>query len=214
MHELPGQPAHLPSKDPVWLVKDGDKKGIARGYAVMNIQRSPHELYALWRNVSLAPRWMERIVSAEETADGGQRWTLTTADSQDDTDAKTYSWTTKLVSEVPGQKLAWRSTGGDLEEAGEVTFRELPNGRGTEVLLVEEMRVPGGKVSSFLAGIADRSPEQTIFEDLRHFKQLAETGEIPTTEGQPHGPRGFVGSIKRRLYGENNPTPPGTREVA
>jgi hypothetical protein len=31
-----------------------------------------------------------------------------------------------------------------------------------------------------------------VREDLRRFKQMLETGEIPTTRGQPHGPRSFV----------------------
>ena len=30
-------------------------------------------------------------------------------------------------------------------------------------------------------------PEFQLQEDLRRFKQLMETGEIPTTEGQPEG---------------------------
>ena len=34
-----------------------------------------------------------------------------------------------------------------------------------------------------------QEPSQTIREDVRRFKQLMETGEIPTTEGQPRGGR-------------------------
>jgi uncharacterized membrane protein len=30
-------------------------------------------------------------------------------------------------------------------------------------------------------------PNQTVREDLRRFKQLLETGEVPTTKGQPRG---------------------------
>jgi uncharacterized membrane protein len=32
-------------------------------------------------------------------------------------------------------------------------------------------------------------PSHVIREGLRRFKQLMETGEIPTTEGQPRGRR-------------------------
>ena len=53
-----------------------------------------------------------------------------------------------------------------------------------------------------------------MIEDLRHFKELAESGEIPTVEGQPHGPRGVIGNIKRWMYGETNPTPEGTQSEA
>ena len=36
--------------------------------------------------------------------------------------------------------------------------------------------------------IVGRNPKQAVIENLRHFKALAETGEIPRTQGQPHGP--------------------------
>jgi uncharacterized membrane protein len=48
-------------------------------------------------------------------------------------------------------------------------------------------------VSGFMDTIAKlfrRSPEQQMREDLRHFKQWMEAGEIPTTLGQPAGRRG------------------------
>jgi hypothetical protein len=63
------------------------------------------------------------------------------------------------------------------------------------------------------ASTAKRGPKQTVIEDLRHFKELAETGEIPTVKGQPHGPRGLTGGIKEWMYGETNPTPPGTGQA-
>jgi hypothetical protein len=53
-----------------------------------------------------------------------------------------------------------------------------------------------------------------VKENLRHFKELAETGEIPSVKGQPHGPRGVIGGIKEWMYGETNPTPPGTSDLA
>ena len=37
------------------------------------------------------------------------------------------------------------------------------------------------------AALFGRDPSAQIREDLRRFKRLMETGDIPTTEGQPHG---------------------------
>jgi hypothetical protein len=39
---------------------------------------------------------------------------------------------------------------------------------------------------------------------------MAEAGEVPSVKNQPHGPRGVVGKVKEWMYGETNPTPPGT----
>ena len=47
-----------------------------------------------------------------------------------------------------------------------------------------------GKLASAWETIVGRNPKQAVIENLRHFKALAETGEIPRTQGQPHGPTG------------------------
>ena len=69
-----------------------------------------------------------------------------------------------------------------------------------------------GKLESIWKTIVDRNPKQAVIESLRHFKALAETGEIPRTEPQPHGPRGTMGELKKSLYGEKIPVPEGTKE--
>jgi hypothetical protein len=53
-----------------------------------------------------------------------------------------------------------------------------------------------------LAALAGLDPQQLVREGLRQIKQLMETGEIPTTEGQPVGARGITGTTKRVLYHE------------
>jgi uncharacterized membrane protein len=62
-----------------------------------------------------------------------------------------------------------------------------PGGRGTQVRVRLQYDPPGGKVGSAIAWIFGKEPSQTIREDLRHFKQLMEAGEILTTAGQPRG---------------------------
>jgi uncharacterized membrane protein len=46
---------------------------------------------------------------------------------------------------------------------------------------------PGGKVGAAVAWMLGHDPAATVLEDLRRFKQLLETGEVPTTKGQPRG---------------------------
>jgi uncharacterized membrane protein len=48
-----------------------------------------------------------------------------------------------------------------------------------------------------VAKLFGEEPELQVRDDLRRFKQFLETGEIITTEGQPHGPA--RGSITRAL---------------
>jgi uncharacterized membrane protein len=54
------------------------------------------------------------------------------------------------------------------------------------ILCVRSMRI----ASLPLARRLGQSPRQQIREDLRRFKQVKETGETATIEGQPHGRSG------------------------
>jgi uncharacterized membrane protein len=64
-----------------------------------------------------------------------------------------------------------------------------PGGRGTEVHVVLRYDPPAGPVGAAVAKLLGEDPAGAIEEDLRHFKQVMETGEIPTTQGQPTGNR-------------------------
>jgi len=82
------------------------------------------------------------------------------------------------------------------------------------VTLLQEFRL--GKLASAWETLVGRNPKQGVIENLRHFKALAETGEIPRSQGQPHGPRGVIGSGKTSAYGEKVAVPQGaeTRQAS
>jgi hypothetical protein len=52
-----------------------------------------------------------------------------------------------------------------------------------------------------LAGPLRAAPELALRQDLRHLKQVLETGVIVTTEGQPSGRRGAVARKLSELEG-------------
>ncbi len=185
--------------------------GRMHAHAVQTILADPQKLYELWRKVELAPRWQEYVVSVTKTSDTVSHWVL---GDPDDPDGKRLEYDSEIMEDVPGQAIGWSSIGDKVDESGRVTFEPAPGNRGTRVTLQECVRIPGGKLGVAAAGMVKRTPRQIVIEDLRHFKQLAEAGEIPTVEHNPHGPRGFSGGLKERLYGENNPTPPGTQVSA
>jgi hypothetical protein len=80
------------------------------------------------------------------------------------------------------------------------------------VTVLQEFRL--GKIESTWETLTGRNPKQAVIENLRHFKALAESGEIPRIQGQPHGPRGVIAKAKKSLYGENIATPAGSDKIA
>ncbi len=184
--------------------------GKLRAHAVQTILSDPKRLYTLWRDISLAPRWMEYVVRVDAKSPTQAHWVM---GDPEEPNGKRLEYDTEVVETVPGERIAWKSITEGVDEAGEVTFEPDPAGRGTRVTLREFAKIPGGKLGNVAAGLARRTPKQIVIEDLRHFKQLAEAGEIPTVAKNPHGPRGISGGFKKRMYGENNPTPPGTSNL-
>jgi uncharacterized membrane protein len=167
----------------------------------VNIQADAMGLYEMWRNVESASEWKEQIVSVTKTSATTSHWVMRKGDS-------TLEWDAEVLADEPGKRLVWRSIAGDIATAGEVIFEPLRANQGTRVTVLQQLHV--GKFASLWETLTGRSPKQAVIEDLRHFKALAETGEIPRTQGQPHGPKGTAGKAKAAAYGETIATPPGT----
>jgi uncharacterized membrane protein len=202
----------LPVAGPAGMIVDGrylpppeDKDGKLWMRASALIQADPKTLYAMWRNVESAPAWQEQIVQVKVTGDRTSHWIM-------GSDGKTIEWDSEILADEPGKRIAWRSIGGDSDNAGEVIFEDAPGGRGTMVTVLQEFRM--GKLASAWETFVGRNPKQAVIENLRHFKALAETGEIPRTQGQPHQDRGMIGKMKASTYGENIPTPAGANRIA
>jgi hypothetical protein len=82
--------------------------------------------------------------------------------------------------------------GADVDNTGSVRFILSPGGRGTQVKVNIEYIPPAGKLGRVIAQLFGEEPGQQIREDLRRFKRLMETGEIPTIPGQTSGRRSLT----------------------
>jgi len=152
------------------------------------IQAEPQTLYEMWRDVEKAPLWQEQIVEVRRTGEKTSHWVMRAGE-------KTVEWDAEVMNDEPGKRIAWRSIGGESQNAGEIIFEKAPGGRGTLVTELQEFGM--GKLASAWKTLVDRNPKQAVIENLRHFKALAETGEIPRIDPQPHGGRGTMGELKK-----------------
>jgi uncharacterized membrane protein len=180
---------------------DEDGKLWVRTSAI--IQAHPRKLYEMWRDVEAAPTWHERNVEVVRTGPSTSHWVV-----KDEPGEKILEWDFEILADEPEKRIAWRSLCGEPESAGEVIFEPAPGNRGTMVTVLEQFRM--GKFARAWQSLTGRDPKQAVIENLRHFKAMAETGEIPRIEPQPHGERGSSGELKRSVYGEKITTPGGT----
>jgi uncharacterized membrane protein len=148
----------------------------------VTISRSPEELFKFWRNFENLPRFMNHLESVHVTGEGRSHWVAKAPAGS------SVEWDAEIYNEKENELIAWRTLDNpDVASAGSVRFEPAAGGRGTIVRVVLKYDPPGGKLGAFVARLFGENPEQQIDEDLGRFKQLMETGEVATTEGQPSG---------------------------
>ncbi len=188
----------------------GKRDGRVLAHAVQTINAMPEQVYQVYARAELLPAWQEGVISVTSTGENTLHWVM-----EDLGTGKQIEFDSEILEAVPGVRHVSRITNGPFESTTDtVTFEANSYGRGTVVTLVSDFKVPGGLIGNAVAAVASRSPEQLTIENLRHLKQLIESTEIPSVEGQPAGPRGVVGKWKQFMLGENLPTPPGSSDRA
>lgn len=154
------------------------------------INRPREEVYRFWRDLRNLPRFMPHIVSVEERDDGTSHWAAHAPGGV------SVEWDAEFLEDRPGEVIGWRTLpGATVAHAGAVRFIDAPGGRGTEVRLKMGFDPPGGPVGALAASLFGTIPQAQMRNDLRRLKQLLETGEIPTTEGQSSG-RHLTGTMR------------------
>jgi uncharacterized membrane protein len=145
--------------------------------ATITVNKPTSEVYQFWRHLENHPRFMQHLESVVSTNGKRSHWVAKAPLPAP------IEWDADIVTERENAMLSWRSlAGADVDHAGTVRFRELPNGRGTEVRVRLEYAPPGGVIGVAVANLFKTLTEQQFKEDLRRFKQIIETGETPTAD--------------------------------
>lgn len=161
------------------------RRGVAEGEGVkveksINVQKSVEELYAYWSRLENLPAIMRHLKSVTVSPDGKSHWVAQTIGGLN------VEWDAEVINLHENEMIAWQSLpNSEVENAGSVRFRVLEGGKGTEVRVNLKYNPPLGKAGVALAKLFRLDAAAEIENDLAHFKQIMETGEIATTEGQP-----------------------------
>ena len=152
-------------------------KGLIRRKAGVTVNRSVEEVYAYWRDFQNFPHFMRHLESVTDIGGGRSHWVAKAPAG------KEVQWEAQITDDAPNQRIGWRSVeGSEVYNAGTVSFQKAPGDRGTEVRVELEYDPPFGKLGSQVAKLFREEPGQQIFDDLRHFKQVMELGEIVVSD--------------------------------
>lgn len=174
------------------------RDSITRSSILVNC--SPSEAYQFWRNFENLPRFMRHLESVTVLDGNRSKWTAIGPLGTH------ISWYAEIVNERENEVIAWRSlVDSDIAVNGVVKFSPAPANRGTIISPIVAYTPPGGKVGHSLIKLFGKNPGFLMRQDLRRLKALIETGEIPTIEGQSHGPRSAATDAAARLLNPDQP---------
>ncbi|MFL6570093.1 MAG: SRPBCC family protein [Chthoniobacterales bacterium] len=149
---------------------------------VVAIDRAPNELYDYWRQFENLPRFMRHLESVRQTGQNRSHWRAKGPAGT------SVEWEAEIVDDRPGELISWRSLpGADIDNSGSVRFERAPGGRGTFVRVRMQYDPPGGFFGASIAKLLGEQPNVQVQRDLYRFKQVMETGQVVSTEGQPAG---------------------------
>ncbi|MCR5879690.1 SRPBCC family protein [Phenylobacterium sp. J367] len=140
----------------------------------VTINRTRAELYAFWRDFRNLPRFMENVERVDVGDDRRSHWVISAPAG------RTVEWDSVITEDEPDSVIAWESVeGADVRNAGRIEFRDAPPGRGTYVTATIVYDPPAGDIGKLIAKLFQKEPKIQARRELRRFKQLMETGEIP-----------------------------------
>ncbi len=141
----------------------------------VTINRPPEDLYQFWRDFTRLPHILKFITDIQPAGEDRTRWVAKTPIGN------TLEWEAELIEDVPNERISWRSVeGSTIPQRGEIRFVPGSADRGTLVELEMRYELPGGAIGQAASGFIKALTREAAREDLRHFKQLMETGELPT----------------------------------
>ena len=174
---------------------DNGHKGIQVQRSV-TLNRRRDELFRIWRNFENLPRFMKHLksVRVSNTDNGRSHWVTTGPMGRE------IEWDSEIIEERENEYLSWSSLPGSfVESKGSVHFVDAPAGRGTILYVSMEYQPPAGSLGAVFARLFGEEPGQQVRDDLRHFKQMMETGEVASVEGQTSGRnQNFERSIREK----------------
>jgi uncharacterized membrane protein len=150
----------------------------------VTVNRPVDQVYQAWHNVEEWPRYMLHLRSVRKLDGRRAQWVETLPGPL----PVTVEWQSELIEDRKNEHLAWRTAeGSPIDLRVDTTFRRAPGDRGTLMNLRLTYHPSAGMAGQVAGWFLRDVLAERYTEDLRRFKRIMETGELPTTRAQPTG---------------------------
>jgi uncharacterized membrane protein len=144
----------------------------------LSINKPRSEVYAYWRTLENLPSFMKHLAEVKVEDSVRSVWKANVPGG-----LGTVTWESVITEDRPGELISWSTLpGSTIDSAGEITFEDAPNGFETIIKVKMDYRLPGGDVGSLAGKLFNPAIENMIRTDIKRFKSILETGELPASE--------------------------------
>lgn len=157
----------------------------------VTVNKPKEELYNYWRKLENLPKFMHHLEQVQQLDSKRSHWQAPIPGGLGN-----IEWDAEIVQEEANHRIAWRSVAGaDVDNSGEVVFRDAPNNRGTEVRTTIMYRPPAGDLGLAVSKLFNSAFGKMVKEDMRRFKSVMETGDTAPSEKSVPGLESGHGSF-------------------
>jgi uncharacterized membrane protein len=129
--------------------------------------------FAQWTDLESFPRFLDAVANVETTSETYSHWTISVGRATREFDAE-------ILEQLPDERFAWRTIGGDLVFSGRAEFDEVDEHRTRVTLTVVWQPGTATERAAAVLGVDDR----TVRSVLRSFKEYTEATGGPSTRSR------------------------------
>jgi uncharacterized membrane protein len=119
--------------------------------------------YNQWTQFEQFPDFLEHVDALEQKSDTLTHWKVSVA-------GQTREFDAKITEQHPDERVAWTSTGGEVDHAGVVTFHKIADDASRVTVQLDWE--PDGLLEKI--GAATGVGTHLVKDELKHFKQYIE----------------------------------------
>ncbi len=142
------------------------------------VNKPREEVYNYWRKLENLPVFMKHLESVRELSDLHSVWKARIPGGLGN-----LEWKCEITSDVPNESIKWKSMpDSQVENTGLVRFVDAGD-LGTQIQVTISYDAPAGNLGAGVAKLFTPALERIIRDDIKRFKQVIETTDLPVLEG-------------------------------
>jgi uncharacterized membrane protein len=142
---------------------------MARLEESIEIRAPIEDVWEIWTDFTRRPDLTENVVEVRRTGPERTHWVVEVPLGH------TIEWDERVTVREPNRRICWEATGRYVSHRGCYRFESTPTG--TRLTDEVEYDLPLSPVSDVVARFLGE-PDKSIAADLRHFKEVMESGRL------------------------------------